>query len=66
MSQVEGIVQPSADRIRQLAGLSAEMDVRSRTSRFAIVAPTDFAFGLGRMFDGYRNLDERSTKKVTD
>jgi hypothetical protein len=65
MSQVESIAQPSADRIRELAKLSAGMDARSPASRFVIVAPAELAFGLGRMYEAYRNFDERSTKKVS-
>ena len=64
MSHVEQIVQPSADRVRQLAGFAASMDSRSSASRFAIVAATDYAFGLGRVFQTFRGMDERSTKKV--
>jgi hypothetical protein len=40
------------------------MDSSSSSSRFAIVAPTGEAFGLGRMYETYRSLDERSTKQV--
>ena len=29
----------------------------------AIVAPHDLVFGLGRMFDAYRNADRRSNKE---
>jgi hypothetical protein len=65
MSQVEGITPPSTERIRELASLSAEMDVPSTTSRFAIVAPTEFSFGLGRLYEILRGLDHRSTKKVS-
>src|SRR6266853_4481116 len=65
MTQVEHIALPSAERVRELAKLSAAMDPRSSHSRFAIVAPTEFAFGLGRMYEAYRNLDDRSTKTVS-
>jgi hypothetical protein len=54
---------PSSERMRALADLSAEMDAAAR-SRFAIVAPGDFAYGLARMYGTYRTLDERSTKEV--
>jgi hypothetical protein len=65
MTQVEHIALPSAERVRELAKLSSGMDARSSASRFAIVAPAEFAFGLGRMYEAYRNLDDRSTKKVS-
>ncbi|MCI0453232.1 MAG: hypothetical protein L0Z51_12775 [Candidatus Latescibacteria bacterium] len=54
---------PSGERMRALAELSAEMDAVT-SSRFAIVAPGDFAYGLARMYGTYRALDERSTKEV--
>ncbi len=65
MSEVDSIDLPSVDRIQELARLSAGMDTRSSASRFAIVAPTEIAFGLGRMYEAYRSLDDRSTKEVS-
>ncbi len=65
MTQVEHIALPSAGDVRELSKLSAGMDTRSSASRFAIVAPNAFAFGLGRMYEAYRNMDDRSTKKVS-
>jgi hypothetical protein len=40
------------------------MDDKYSRSRFAIVAPTDIAFGLGRMFQAFREMDRSSTKQV--
>jgi hypothetical protein len=64
MSEVEHIALPSVDRVRELASLAAAMDPRWPESKFAIVAPNDLAFGLGRMFETYRGLDDRSTKQA--
>jgi hypothetical protein len=64
MSLVTEIIVPSGDRVRDLATLSATMDDKNTKSRFAIVAPADVAFGLGRMYQAYRTLDRRSTKEV--
>jgi hypothetical protein len=64
MTAVEHIALPSADRVQDLARLSAGMDTRARPSRLAVVAPTDAAFGLGRMYQAHRELDTRSTKQV--
>ena len=64
MSQVEHIALQSIERVRELAARSAEMDGDSPPSRFAIVAPTGEAFGLGRMYQTYRSLDQRSKKEV--
>jgi hypothetical protein len=64
MTQVEEIALPSTERVRALASLSASMDDSSKTSRFAIVAPTEFAFGLGRLYEILRSLDNRRTKDI--
>lgn len=65
MSDVKEIVLSSPDRVRELASLSADMDAAATASRFAIVAPEDFAFGLGRMYEAYRELNPQSTKRVS-
>lgn len=64
MTDVEHIALPSAGRVQDLAGLSASMDTRSRASRMAVIAPSDTAFGVGRMYQTYRELDPRSTKEI--
>src|SRR5262245_27846990 len=64
MSDVEKIVEPSSDGMRRLAKLSAQTDPARGGTKFAIVAPQDFAFGLGRMYEAYRALDPRSTKEL--
>jgi hypothetical protein len=65
MSEVKYIALESTGRMRQLAELSAKTDSRSRAAKFAIVAPDDIAFGLGRMYEAYRSVDVRSTKQVS-
>jgi hypothetical protein len=64
MSEVEQIALPSVDRVRQLASLSADMDAPSLASKLAIIAPQNIAFGLGRMFATYRQMEARSKKHV--
>src|SRR5262245_17122792 len=64
MTRVTHIALPSADRIRDLADFAARMDETGSRTRLAVVASTDLAFGLGRMFQSYRELDKRSTKEV--
>lgn len=54
---------PSSDRMRALASESAAVD-GPFLSRFAIVAPGDLAYGLGRMYSVYRETDPRTTKEV--
>jgi hypothetical protein len=62
MTRVTRIALPSADRVRDLAKLAVRMDDTESKTRLAIVAAEDLAFGLGRMFQSYREVDRRSTK----
>ncbi len=64
MSEVEKIVAARSNRIKDLAALAASMDSRSTRTKFAIVAPNDYAFGLGRMYEAHRTMNDRSTKEV--
>jgi len=64
MSDVDHIVLASGNRVHDLAQLSAGMDAKSAGSKFAIVAPSEEAFGLGRMYQIYRELEAQSTKQV--
>ena len=64
MSNVKEIVSPTSDKLVELARLSASMDDRTIPTKFAIVASDTFAYGMGRMYEVYRNLNPRSTKEV--
>jgi hypothetical protein len=64
MSQVEHIIVPSTDRLKELVDLAAGMDPPHAPSKFAIVAPDKLAYDLARFFQAYRELDPRSTKQV--
>jgi hypothetical protein len=64
MSDVKQIALPSMDRVRDLAKLSASMDIAKSESKFAVVLAADLAFGLGRMYEMYRDLQAQSTKQV--
>jgi hypothetical protein len=64
MREVLGIDLPSIDNMRALAELSASMDIPQTSSKFAIVATSDEAFGLSRMYETYRHLEDKSTKQV--
>jgi hypothetical protein len=50
--------------LRELAALGARMDAR-HGSRLAIVVSDDLAFGLGRMYEAYRELEPGSTREVS-
>ena len=64
MTEVTEFAVPSADRIRDLADLAATTDEVTPASRLAIVAPSDVAFGLGRMYQTYRALARQGAKEV--
>lgn len=64
MTQATKIAVASADRVRELAAVSAAMDPPASAAKFAVVAPQDFAFGLGRMFATYRGIEPGSLKQV--
>ena len=64
MTDVTEIVDPSMDDIRRIVQLSASMDPPDGNARFAIAAPNRLMFGLGRMYEAYRELDPKSTKVV--
>jgi len=65
MTKVQGFAIPSVGRVQELADLSAAMDHRVSESKFAIVAPNDLAYGLGRMYETYRAINPASSKKVS-
>jgi hypothetical protein len=64
MSAVEQIEVPSTGRVWELAQLSVRADDPRRSAKFAIFAPSDLAFGMGRMYENYRGLQSGSTKEV--
>ena len=63
MSEVDALVEPSADGVHALAELAARMDPPFGGGKLAIVAPTDLTFGLGRMYQAYRELSETGHAK---
>ena len=64
MTQVKHIALPHVDRVADLAAEAAGMDAAHGPAKFAIVAPGDLAFGLGRMFKTRRELVAHSTMEV--
>jgi hypothetical protein len=64
MTDVQHVAFESVERITALAPVSASTDAKAPTTRFAIVAPRDFEFTLGRMYGTHRELASRSTKRV--
>ena len=64
MTDVTEIVMPSADKVRELVDLAAQKDVPAIRSRVAIVATTNHAYGLARMYQTYRELDPRTNRDI--
>jgi hypothetical protein len=64
LTDVGRIVAPTSDRIRELASLAEPTDLPYSNSKLAIVAPSDHAFGLARMYQTYRSLIGRSNREV--
>jgi len=64
MSKVEEILSPTYEKISELAKLSADMDDRTIATKFAIVASDTFAYGIGQLYEAFRNVNPLSTKKV--
>jgi len=65
LTLVTEIVDPSVEEIKRLVQLAVSMDPPNTPSRFAIAAPKEIIFGLGRMYEAYRSLQPGSTKSVT-
>jgi hypothetical protein len=64
LTEVTQLTITSMSRSRELAALSALADRPDRVSHLAIVAPTDYLFGLARMYATYRGLQDRGTKRT--
>lgn len=66
MTHVTEIEIPDAAsvEVRKLASEAAATDPPGHVARFAIVAPDELAFGLGRMYQTYRELEPGGTKRV--
>ncbi len=65
LSLVEELVLASGDRVRALADLAAAMDTSGRSTKLAIVAPQDLAYGFARMFETYRTMNQSGAKLVS-
>ena len=64
MTNVLRIELPSFERVKDLAKLSAEMDPKHPPGRFAIVAPGDVPFMLGRLYKGIRAMIPGASREI--
>ena len=61
----DAVLSPTAPvKLDDLAVLSARTDPPAFVAKLAIVAPSDLIFGMGRMYQAYRELTPGSTKAV--
>jgi hypothetical protein len=64
VTEVDAFEYHSVEKIRELASLAAKMDWINHSKKFAIVAKDDAAFGLGRMYQAYRETEPLTKKEV--
>ncbi|HSA93874.1 MAG TPA: hypothetical protein VLE48_12750 [Terriglobales bacterium] len=64
MRAVEHFGPASPEQMLELASLAARMDAGGAATKFAMVAPHNVAYGLGRMFQAYRGMERESRKRV--
>jgi hypothetical protein len=64
LTHVTHIAVPLTERVGDVVSAAAKLDEVRRTSRSAIVAPDDLAFGLGRMYQTRREMEPGSTTEV--
>ncbi|HEX4825372.1 MAG TPA: hypothetical protein VFV19_13800 [Candidatus Polarisedimenticolaceae bacterium] len=64
VSSVTDIDVASEERMENLAAEAAARDAFHGPAKLAIVAPGEFAFGLGRIFQIHRRVEPGSTKNV--
>ena len=63
-SKIEEISSITIEKISELAKLSANMDDTTIATKLAILTSDTFHYGLGRLYEVFRNMNPRSTKKV--
>ncbi|MBT6150266.1 MAG: hypothetical protein HOH74_32795, partial [Gemmatimonadetes bacterium] len=65
LTRVESIAYESAEQMQRLASLAADTDTQHAEGRIAIVAASEMTFGLSRMYQSYRQVDDRSSRTLT-
>ena len=63
MTDVTEIVRPETHKIQALATLSSAME-QGPMGKFAVVAPSDYAYGLARMYQTYRSMTPNGQKEI--
>ena len=63
--KLEEILSLTVEKISELAKLSAYMDDKAISTKLAIVASDTFLYGMGQLYEAFRNVNPMSTKKVS-
>ena len=64
VSHIDSLLDIRIDNLKALAELAASMDKPDLPSKFAIVAPQDVYFGLGRMYESLRESVPHATRRA--
>jgi len=64
VSRVDNLLDIRIDNLKAVADLAASMDKPELPSKFAIVAPQDLYFGLGRMYESLRESAPHSSRRI--
>ena len=57
-------IEVTTEGLEAVAHMAAGMDGAAGRSRFAIVVGDSLAYGLSRMYEAFREMDEKSTRQV--
>ena len=57
-------IEVTTEGLEAVAHLAAGMDDAAGRSRFAIVVGDSLSYGLSRMYEAFREMDEKSTRQV--
>ena len=58
-------ISVTSDGLRDVASFAAATDRAQECTRFAIVVGNAVSFGLARMYEAFRSLEESATREVT-
>lgn len=64
VSLVDSLLDIRLDNLKAVADFAASLDQPEQPSKFAIVAPQDLYFGLGRMYESLRESAPHSSRRI--
>jgi hypothetical protein len=57
-------IEVTTEGLEKVAAVAAGMDAAAGTGRFAIVVGDTLSFGLSRMYEAFREIDEKSSRQL--